>query len=56
MPPRGDPKFWGGLTAQAIESYWAGNTTADELEQTSKAVRKERWDAMKNAGVDIIPS
>lgn len=40
---------------QVIESYWAGNSTVDQLSQVSKDVRKERWESMKTAGVDIIP-
>jgi len=41
---------------QVIESYWNGKASAEELYETSKTVRKQRWDAMKNAGVDVIPS
>jgi hypothetical protein len=41
---------------QVIESYWNGKASEEELKETSKTVRKQRWDAMKNAGVDIIPS
>lgn len=41
---------------QAIESYWAGKTSEEELQTAAKAIRKERWEAQKNASVDIIPS
>ncbi|WVO14874.1 5-methyltetrahydropteroyltriglutamate-homocysteine S-methyltransferase [Cryptococcus depauperatus] len=41
---------------KAIEAYWAGKITAEQLQETAKAVRKERWEAMKQAGVEIIPS
>jgi len=41
---------------KAIESYWAGNSSAEQLAEVSKNVRKERWESMKNAGVDVIPS
>ena len=43
------------LFPQIIESYWAGNATAEQLAETAKNVRKERWETMKKAGVDIIP-
>jgi 5-methyltetrahydropteroyltriglutamate--homocysteine methyltransferase len=41
---------------QVIESYWAGKATYEELGEVSKAVRKERWESIRDAGVDIIPS
>jgi 5-methyltetrahydropteroyltriglutamate--homocysteine methyltransferase len=42
--------------SQAIESYWAGKSSAEDLQQVAKNVRKERWTSIKEAGVDIIPS
>ncbi|WWC66933.1 5-methyltetrahydropteroyltriglutamate-homocysteine S-methyltransferase [Kwoniella pini CBS 10737] len=41
---------------KAIESYWAGKTTEAELQETAKSIRKERWESIKNAGVDVVPS
>ncbi|WVQ64706.1 5-methyltetrahydropteroyltriglutamate-homocysteine S-methyltransferase [Kwoniella botswanensis] len=41
---------------KAIESYWAGNSSAEQLQETAKNIRKERWESIKNAGVDVIPS
>ncbi|WWC58015.1 5-methyltetrahydropteroyltriglutamate-homocysteine S-methyltransferase [Kwoniella dejecticola CBS 10117] len=41
---------------KAIESYWAGNTSEEQLLETAKNIRKERWESIKNAGVDTIPS
>ncbi|WVW81686.1 5-methyltetrahydropteroyltriglutamate-homocysteine S-methyltransferase [Kwoniella bestiolae CBS 10118] len=41
---------------KAIESYWAGNTSAEQLQETAKNIRKERWESIKNAGVDVVPS
>ncbi|NXD32228.1 METE methyltransferase, partial [Spelaeornis formosus] len=53
----GYPRIGTGRSVKkAIESYWAGKSTAEELQQVAKNVRKERWESMKNAGVDIIPS
>ncbi len=43
-------------SSQATEAYWAGKISEQELQTASQAVRKERWDAIKAAGVDIIPS
>ncbi|WWC97166.1 5-methyltetrahydropteroyltriglutamate-homocysteine S-methyltransferase [Kwoniella sp. B9012] len=41
---------------KAIESYWAGNSSAEQIQETAKNIRKERWESIKNAGVDVIPS
>ncbi|WRT63614.1 5-methyltetrahydropteroyltriglutamate-homocysteine S-methyltransferase [Kwoniella shivajii] len=41
---------------KAIESYWAGNSSAEQLQETAKNIRKERWESIKNAGVDVVPS
>lgn len=38
---------------KAIEGYWAGKINEQELQDAAKAIRKERWEAQKNAGVDI---
>ncbi|RXK37641.1 5-methyltetrahydropteroyltriglutamate-homocysteine S-methyltransferase [Tremella mesenterica] len=46
----------GRAIKKAVESYWAGNSSAEQLAEAAKAVRKERWETIKNAGVDIIPS
>ncbi|BEJ12041.1 hypothetical protein CspHIS471_0205010 [Cutaneotrichosporon sp. HIS471] len=41
---------------KATEAYWAGKISEQELQTASQAVRKERWEAINAAGVDIIPS
>ncbi|AAW46187.1 hypothetical protein CNBK1240 [Cryptococcus deneoformans B-3501A] len=41
---------------KAIEAYWAGKISAEELQTTAKNVRKQRWESIKNAGVDTVPS
>jgi 5-methyltetrahydropteroyltriglutamate--homocysteine methyltransferase len=40
----------------ATEGYWRGETSADELAGTAKAIRVENWKLMQNAGIDLIPS
>ncbi|MEO7732121.1 MAG: 5-methyltetrahydropteroyltriglutamate--homocysteine S-methyltransferase, partial [Kofleriaceae bacterium] len=41
---------------KALESYWAGKTTDAELETTARALRRRHWVAMKDAGIDHVPS
>lgn len=48
------PRF--ELIMQSIEAYWAQKASEEELQATAKAVRKERWQTIQKAGVDIIPS
>ncbi|MGI8427081.1 MAG: 5-methyltetrahydropteroyltriglutamate--homocysteine S-methyltransferase [Actinomycetota bacterium] len=40
----------------ATEGYWAGKISADQLIEAGKSIRKQNWEAIKAAGVDIIPS
>jgi 5-methyltetrahydropteroyltriglutamate--homocysteine methyltransferase len=40
----------------ATEGYWRGETSADELAATAKAIRAENWKLMQDAGIDLIPS
>ncbi|MDX6606244.1 MAG: 5-methyltetrahydropteroyltriglutamate--homocysteine methyltransferase [Solirubrobacterales bacterium] len=40
----------------ATEGYWRGQTSADELAATAKAIRVENWKLMQDAGIDLIPS
>ena len=40
----------------ATEGYWRGETSADELAATAKAIRVENWKLMQDAGIDLIPS
>jgi 5-methyltetrahydropteroyltriglutamate--homocysteine methyltransferase len=40
----------------ATEGYWRGETSADELAVTAKAIRIENWKLMQDAGIDLIPS
>jgi 5-methyltetrahydropteroyltriglutamate--homocysteine methyltransferase len=40
----------------ATEGYWRGQTSAEELAATAKAIRIENWKLMQDAGIDLIPS
>ncbi|MCP9464329.1 MAG: 5-methyltetrahydropteroyltriglutamate--homocysteine S-methyltransferase [Nitrospira sp.] len=40
---------------KALEAYWAGRRTADELCRTAAELRCRHWVAMKEAGIDLIP-
>src|ERR671918_1712588 len=40
----------------ATEGYWRGQTSAEELAATAKAIRVENWKLMQGAGIDLIPS
>jgi 5-methyltetrahydropteroyltriglutamate--homocysteine methyltransferase len=40
----------------ATEGYWRGETSADELAATAKAIRISNWKLMQDAGIDLIPS
>ena len=40
----------------ATEGYWRGETSADELTATAKAIRVENWKLMQDAGIDLVPS
>ncbi|CAD7697891.1 unnamed protein product [Ostreobium quekettii] len=39
---------------RALESYWKGNSTAEELVAVSNEVQKKAWAAQKDAGVSLI--
>ncbi|KAG6821606.1 hypothetical protein H0H93_000115 [Arthromyces matolae] len=41
---------------KAVESYWAGKISADELTKTASQVKIASWNAVKSQGVDLIPS
>src|SRR3954454_23599195 len=40
----------------AIEGYWRGQTSTDQLAAIAKAIRVENWNLMQSAGIDLIPS
>ncbi|WP_457561017.1 5-methyltetrahydropteroyltriglutamate--homocysteine S-methyltransferase [Caminibacter sp.] len=39
---------------KALESYWSGKITQDELKKTASELRKRHWTYQKNAGIDLI--
>ncbi len=40
----------------ALERYWAGKASRDELLDTGARLRAENWAAQKARGIDVIPS
>ncbi len=41
---------------KAVESYWKGKSSAEELLATGKELRAQNWKLQKDAGIDHIPS
>lgn len=41
---------------KALESYWKGNTTIDEVKAVGATIRKENWQLLHKQGIDFIPS
>ncbi len=40
----------------AAESYWRGESSAEDLAATGKEIRRANWKLMQDAGIDLIPS
>lgn len=40
---------------RALEAYWAGNLSADELESTGKALRARHWNVQAQSGLTFVP-
>ena len=40
---------------KAVEAYWAGKITADELTKVAADVKRASWTSVKAQGVDFIP-
>lgn len=40
---------------KALESHWAGKTSAEGLQAAAAALRRGNWSSMKSAGIDHIP-
>jgi 5-methyltetrahydropteroyltriglutamate--homocysteine methyltransferase len=40
----------------ATEGYWRGERSAEDLTGVAKAIRRENWSLMQDAGIDLIPS
>ena len=41
---------------KAVEAYWKGKLSQDELSETAQNIRKQNWQMQKDAGIDHIPS
>ena len=41
---------------KALENYWAGKSTLQDLESAAYEIRKKNWLKQKNAGIDFISS
>ena len=39
----------------ALESYWAGRTGRDELEETARALRERNWRLAESTGIKWFP-
>ena len=39
---------------RALEAYWSGKISQDELKKTASELRKRHWIYQKNAGIDLI--
>jgi 5-methyltetrahydropteroyltriglutamate--homocysteine methyltransferase len=41
---------------KAVESYWKGAISADELQKAASEIKTKNWQTQKTAGISIIPS
>ncbi|KAF9008958.1 cobalamin-independent synthase [Cyathus striatus] len=41
---------------KAVEAYWAGKISADDLTKAAADVKKDNWSNIKSRGVDFVPS
>ncbi len=41
---------------RATESYWDGEVSREQLQETARALRLEAWTRMRDAGIALIPS
>ncbi|KAH7929404.1 cobalamin-independent methionine synthase [Leucogyrophana mollusca] len=41
---------------KAVEAYWAGKLSADELTKVAAETKKASWTSLQERGVDLIPS
>jgi 5-methyltetrahydropteroyltriglutamate--homocysteine methyltransferase len=40
---------------KAVEAYWAGKLSAEDLAKAAAEVKKSSWTNIKERGVDLIP-
>ncbi len=43
-------------TKKALESYWSGKISYEELIRTGKEIKLKNWQLQKDMGIDLIPS
>jgi len=41
---------------RAVEGYWNGDLTKDELRDSAQALRKTHWTEQRDLGLDVVPS
>jgi len=41
---------------RAVEGYWNGDLTKDELRESARALRKSHWMEQRDRGLDVVPS
>jgi 5-methyltetrahydropteroyltriglutamate--homocysteine methyltransferase len=41
---------------RAVEGYWKGDFTKDELRESAQALRKSHWSTQQDLGLDVVPS
>ncbi|KAG6880390.1 hypothetical protein C0992_007801 [Termitomyces sp. T32_za158] len=41
---------------KAVEAYWAGKISAEDLNKAAAEVKKASWNSVKSQGVDFVPS
>lgn len=41
---------------KANEAYWAGKISLEKLQMTARQLRRQNWETLKDAGIDLIPS
>lgn len=41
---------------KATEAFWAGRSSADDLESTAAELRRGVWETLRDAGLDCVPS
>jgi 5-methyltetrahydropteroyltriglutamate--homocysteine methyltransferase len=41
---------------RAVEGYWKGDLTKDELQESARALRESHWTEQQDLGLDVVPS
>jgi 5-methyltetrahydropteroyltriglutamate--homocysteine methyltransferase len=41
---------------KACEAYWAGKMSLEKLQLTARQLRRQHWETLRQAGIDLIPS